>query len=57
MQLCKTVNNVTGKTRYYADSVQINRDRYDFLKIMYKTWSCLYSVSDATHTRHYMTVN
>jgi len=56
MQLCETVNKVTGNKRYYADSVQINRDRYDFLKIMYKTWSCLHSVSDDTHTRHYMTV-
>ena len=56
MQLCETVNKTTGIKRYYANSVRINRNRYDFLKILYKTWSCLHSASDATHTRHYMTV-
>lgn len=57
MQLCETVNNVTGNKRYYADGVRVSQDKYEYLQILHKRWANLCARSNFKYTRYYMTVN
>lgn len=52
MQLCETIDNLTGARRYYRNGIRCTRDRYESAKFG-RRLDCFHTITRGNLTSHH----